>query len=462
VLYHHYIVRFVRSFAVTWAEEATGIKEKRIVMEFTNSREIFAKTLNLIPGGVNSPARAFGAVGGNPLVIERGKGSRLYDVDGNEFIDYVLSWGPMIVGHAHPAVVEAVEEKIKHGLGFGAPSRGETEMAQLLIDTTPSLDKVRLVSSGTEATSSAIRLARGYTGRNKIIKFRGCYHGHVDSLLVAAGSAAATFGVPNSPGITAGCAADTRVLEYNDSEGIKAVFSKFGNEIAGVIVEPVAGNMGNIPGKPEFLQTVRDESSEAGAILIFDEVMSGYRVALGSAQARYKILPDLTTLGKVIGGGLPVAAYGGKAEIMDAVMPAGKVFQAGTLSGNPIAITSGLTTLGIVTETENFHRNLEAKTVRLAKGLENAARSAGIPAIAQTCGGMFTLFFNDPQDNEITNWEAAARCNEKLFARYFWGMIERGIYLPCSQFESNFTSSAHTDQDIDRTIEAAKEVFAGF
>ncbi|MBR2693801.1 MAG: glutamate-1-semialdehyde 2,1-aminomutase [Thermoguttaceae bacterium] len=431
-------------------------------MNFTASRAIFAKTENLIPGGVNSPARAFGAVGGNPLVIDRGSGSKIYDADGNEFIDYVLSWGPLIVGHAHPAVIDAVGRAVKDGLGFGAPTRGETEIAELLIALSPSLEKVRLVSSGTEATSSAIRLARGYTGRDKIVKFRGCYHGHVDSLLVAAGSAAATFGVPNSPGITPGCAADTIVLEYNDADGVKEAFSRCGREIAGVIVEPVAGNMGVVPGKPEFLQTLRDETRAAGAVLIFDEVMSGLRVALGSAQSRYGITPDLSTFGKVIGGGLPVAAYGGKAEIMNAVIPVGKVFQAGTLSGNPVAVAAGLATLKILAETKNFHADLEEKTARLARGLEEAARRAGVTAVAQKCGAMFTLFFNDPADREVTDWPSAARCDEKLFARYFWGMIERGVYLPCSQFEANFTSSAHTDEDIERTIAAADDLFASF
>ena len=431
-------------------------------MNFTTSRAIFAKTEKLIPGGVNSPARAFGAVGGNPLIIDRGAGSKIYDADGNEFIDYVLSWGPLIAGHAHPAVIEAVGRAVREGLGFGAPTRGETEIAELLIALSPSLEKVRLLSSGTEATSSAIRLARGYTGRDKIVKFRGCYHGHVDSLLVAAGSAAATFGVPNSPGITAGCAADTLVLEYNDSEGVKDAFSRWGKEIAGVIVEPVAGNMGVVPGTPEFLGTLREATRAAGSVLIFDEVMSGLRVALGSAQARYGITPDLSTFGKVIGGGLPVAAYGGKAEIMDAVIPVGKVFQAGTLSGNPVAVAAGLATLKILAGTENFHADLEAKTTRLAEGLEEAARRAGITATAQKCGAMFTLFFNDPADRGVTDWQSAARCDEKLFARYFWGMIERGIYLPCSQFEANFTLSAHTDGDIDRTLDASRELFASF
>ena len=431
-------------------------------MNFTASRAIFAKTEHLIPGGVNSPARAFGAVGGNPLVIDRGAGSKIYDADGNEFIDYVLSWGPLIAGHAHPAVVEAVARAVERGLGFGAPTRGETEIAELLIALSPSLEKVRLVSSGTEATSSAIRLARGFTGRDKIVKFRGCYHGHVDSLLVAAGSAAATFGVPNSPGVTAGCAADTLVLEYNDVDGVKDAFARYGREIAGVIVEPVAGNMGVIPGKPEFLQTLREATRAAGSILIFDEVMSGFRVALGGAQSCCGITPDLSTFGKVIGGGLPVAAYGGKAEIMNAVIPVGKVFQAGTLSGNPVAVAAGLATLKILAETENFHADLEKKTARLAEGLEEAARRAGITATAQKCGAMFTLFFNDPADREVTDWPSAARCDEKLFARYFWGMIERGVYLPCSQFEANFTSSAHTDDDIGRTIDAARDLFASF
>lgn len=429
-------------------------------MNHQRSGELFRRAKELIPGGVNSPARAFGAVGGQPLMIDRAEGAYLYDVDGNRLIDYVLSWGPMILGHAHPAVTDALEKAIRKGTSYGAPTQNENRIAELVIQTVPSIEKVRLVNSGTEATSSAIRLARGFTGRDKIVKFRGCYHGHVDSLLVAAGSAAATLGVPDSPGVTAGTAADTLLLDYNDPAGVRAAFDRFGSEIAGVIVEPVAGNMGCVPGTPEFLTALREVTSQSGSVLIFDEVMSGFRVALGGAQALLGITPDLTTLGKVIGGGLPVGAYGGKREIMDAVIPVGKVFQAGTLSGNPLATAAGIAALSILAEDDSFYPTLEAATKRLAEGLADAARDAGIRATAQYCGGMFTLFFNAEQDAVISDWSSSSRCDGRLFARYFWGMIDQGVYLPCSPFETNFTSSAHSDGIIDETLAAARRVFA--
>lgn len=428
-------------------------------MKFTESQKVIEETKKWVPGGVNSPARAFGAVGGNPIVMAMGEGSKIFDIDENSYVDYVLSWGPLVLGHNHPRVRTAVETALCRGTGYGAPTPSEMTMGRLLCGAVPSVEMVRMVNSGTEATSSAIRLARGYTGRDKIVKFRGCYHGHVDSLLVAAGSAAATFGVPNSPGITAGTAADTLVLEYNDTEGVKEAFEKYGSEIAGVIVEPVAGNMGCVPGKPEFLAELRRVCTDSGAVLIFDEVMSGFRVAFGGAQEKYGITPDLTTLGKVVGGGLPVGAYGGKREIMEHVIPLGKVFQAGTLSGNPVTLAAGISTLNLIRETKNFYPDLEAKTKRLADGLADAAKEAGIPAVAQSCGGMFTLFFNDKRDTEVADWGGASRCNEKLYAKYFWGMIEEGIYLPCSQFETNFTSSAHSEEDICKTLDAARKVF---
>ena len=428
-------------------------------MNHQRSSELFRRAQELMPGGVNSPARAFGAVGGSPVVIERAESAYLYDVDGNRYIDYVLSWGPMILGHIHPAVTEALEKAIRTGTSYGAPTESENLIAELVVRMVPSVEKVRLVNSGTEATSSAIRLARGYTGRDKIVKFRGCYHGHVDSLLVAAGSAAATLGVPNSPGITRGTAADTLLLDYNDLDGVRLAFDRFGSEIAGVIVEPVAGNMGCVPGTPEFLAELRNCCNRSGSVLIFDEVMSGFRVARGGAQERYGITPDLTTLGKVIGGGLSVGAYGGRREIMDAVIPDGKVFQAGTLSGNPLATAAGIATLSILAKDDEFYSKLETSTSRLAMGLEAAARNAGIRAVAQYCGGMFTLFFNAQTDPSVTSWDSASRCDEKLFAKYFWGMMDKGVYLPCSQFETNFTSSAHTDALIDETLAAAEQVF---
>ncbi len=359
----------------------------------------------------------------------------------------------MILGHNHPAVVEAVEAALRRGTSFGAPTLAENKLAELVVEAVPSVEKVRLVNSGTEATMSAIRLARGYTGRPMIVKFAGCYHGHVDSLLVAAGSSAATLGVPNSPGVTEGALRDTLVLQYNDVEAVEEAFAKHGSRIAGVIVEPVVGNMGCVRGSGEFHEALREVTYKHGALLIFDEVMTGFRVAYGGAQSLLGIEPDLTTLGKIIGGGLPVGAYGGRAEIMDHVLPAGKVFQAGTLSGNPLATAAGIATLKTLRDASPYDR-LEQLSSRLAIGLETAAKQAGVPAQLGRCGSMMTLFFSD---GPVTDWTTAARCDTRRFARYFWAMIERGVYMPCSQYEALFVSTAHTDADIDATIKEASE-----
>jgi glutamate-1-semialdehyde 2,1-aminomutase len=425
-------------------------------MQRFNSKQIMEQANRLIPGGVNSPARAFGAVGGTAIVMARGEGATLLDVDGNRYIDYVLSWGPMILGHSHPVVAESLQKAVRDGTSFGTPTRNENRLAELIIDAMPSVEMVRLVNSGTEATMSAIRLARGYTGRNRIIKFSGNYHGHVDSLLVAAGSAAATLSVPNSPGVTPGTAADTIILPYNNPVAVSETFDRFGNEIAAVIVEPVAGNMGCVIGTSDFLQTLRRETEKHGAVLIFDEVMCGFRVGYGGAQQRFGILPDLTTLGKVIGGGLPVGAYGGKAEIMRHVLPVGKVFQAGTLSGNPLATAAGIATLEVLRETQPYEQ-LEQRMNRLATGLLKAAKQHNIPANVACCGSMMTLFFT-PQP--VVDWNTAATCDTKRFARYFWSLADTGIYMPCSQFEAFFLSVVHTDAMITETIAAAERFFS--
>ncbi len=416
----------------------------------------FAEAQKLIPGGVNSPARAFGGVGGSPLIIDRGIGAYLYDIDGNQLIDFIGSWGPHILGHQHPAVLAAVEETLKKGTSFGAPTKLETELAQVVVDAVPSVEKVRMVSSGTEATMSAIRLARGFTGRDRIIKFAGCYHGHVDSLLVQAGSGALTLGVPSSPGVPQGCTADTTVLEYNNTQQLSDTLEKIGSEVAAIILEPVVGNMGCVPPEDGFLEACRELCTKHGVVLIFDEVMTGFRVAYGGAQERFGVTPDLTTLGKIVGGGMPVGAYGGRAEIMDTVSPVGPVYQAGTLSGNPLAMACGLATLKQLRD-ENPYAKLEVLTMHLCDALSRAAQAAGIEHSIGQVGSMFTLFFNPER---VVSFTQSEKNNTDRFAKYFWGMMDRGVYLPCSQFEANFVSTAHSDEDLKKTIDAATEVLS--
>lgn len=409
-----------------------------------------------MPGGVNSPARAFGAVGGKPLFISNAKGPFLNDLDGNQLIDYIGSWGPMILGHAHPQVIEAIQQAATKGTSYGAPTEAETELAELVVAAVPSIEKLRLVSSGTEATMSAIRLARGATGRDKVIKFSGNYHGHVDSLLVAAGSAAATLGVPDSPGVTKGTGGDTLVLNFNDIEQLAQTFDQFGDQIACVILEPVVGNMGCVPPVAGFLEKARELCTKSGAVLIFDEVMTGFRVAYGGAQERFGVTPDLTTLGKIVGGGLPLGVYGGRADLMDQMLPAGKVFQAGTLSGNPLATAAGSATLRLLRD-ESPYDYLEEQGERLGNGLAAAADKAGLKTQLQRVGSMMTLFFND---SPVKNWDDAAKCNKEMFGAYFWGLIREGVYMPCSQYEALFFSREHTPELIDQTIDAATRVLA--
>lgn len=419
----------------------------------SRSEQAFERAAQLIPGGVNSPARAFGAVGGKPPFIDRGEKACLYDIDGNRYIDYVGSWGPLILGHCHPRVVDAVEKALHRGASFGAPTEMETRLAELIIEAVPSVDMVRMVNSGTEASMSAIRLARGYTGRDVIIKFAGCYHGHVDSLLVSAGSSATTLGVPNSPGVTQGTIQSTLLLRYNDVAGLEEAFAEKGDAIAGAILEPVVGNMGLVEPKPEFLQALRSLTENHGSLLIYDEVMTGFRLAYGGAQELYRQAPDLTVFGKIVGGGLPVGAYGGRAEIMKEVMPAGPVFQAGTLSGNPLAMAAGIATLEELKENPPYDR-LEQMGQRLAEGIDHVVTEADIPHTLARVGSMWTLFFNP---DRVTDYDVSSRNDTQRYGRFFWAMLDRGIYLPCSQFEAAFLSSAHTDDDIDKTIESAKE-----
>jgi len=418
---------------------------------------LFTEACKVIPGGVNSPVRAFRGVGGEPIFFEKASGPHAWSADGRKFIDYVGSWGPMILGHADSAVIRAVQETVPNGLSFGAPTAIETVVARRIIELVPSIELVRMVSSGTEATMSAIRLARGYTGRSRIIKFEGCYHGHSDSLLVKAGSGALTLGVPTSPGVPAELAAYTTTLTYNDAAQVRAAFAEFGGEVACVIVEPVAGNMNCIPPVPGFLESLREECTRHGAVLIFDEVMTGFRVALGGAQQLYGIRPDLTTLGKIVGGGMPVGAFGGRREIMEHIAPLGPVYQAGTLSGNPVAMAAGLATLDGLS-VPGFHDKLAATTDRLVKGLKEAARAAGIPFTTNHVCGMFGLFFS--ASDKVTTFAEATACDVEMFKRFFHGMLDEGVYLAPSAFEAGFVSAAHGDREIDATIAAAERVFS--
>lgn len=422
----------------------------------SSNQTLFEKSQQLIPGGVNSPVRAFRSVGGTPIFFKKGAGSKLWDADGKEYIDYINSWGPMIVGHAHPEVTKAVQEVAANSLSFGAPTGLELEMAELINKLVPSMEQVRLVSSGTEATMSAIRVARGFTGRNKLVKFEGCYHGHSDALLVKAGSGLLTFGEPSSAGVPAEVAAHTLTLEYNNVPALKELFGQIGNEIACVIIEPVVGNMNLIVPTQEFLQTLRELCTQHGAVLIFDEVMTGFRVHLGGAQALYNIKPDMTTLGKVIGGGLPVGAFGGRKDIMNCLAPLGAVYQAGTLSGNPVAVTAGLATLKLI-QAPDFHKNLTAQTKKLMDGLVAAAKEAGVVFSAQNVGGMFGLYFSEKCP---ASFAEIMQSNKEQFNQFFHAMLEAGVYLGPSAFEAGFVSAAHTDEDISATIAAAKKAFA--
>lgn len=417
---------------------------------------LFEKSQQLIPGGVNSPVRAFRSVGGTPVFFKKGLGSKLWDVDGKEYIDYINSWGPMIVGHAHPVVIKAVQEVAENSLSFGAPTGLELEMAELINKLVPSMEQVRLVSSGTEATMSAIRVARGFTGRSKLVKFEGCYHGHSDALLVKAGSGLLTFGEPDSAGVPAEVAAHTLTLEYNNTQALKDLFSKMGDEIACVIIEPVVGNMNLVVPHMDFLQTLRELCTKHGAVLIFDEVMTGFRVHLGGAQALYNIKPDMTTLGKVIGGGLPVGAFGGRKDIMSCLAPLGKVYQAGTLSGNPVAVTAGLKTLELI-QAPDFHAKLTAQTKKLVDGLIEAAKEAGVIFNAQSVGGMFGLYFCEKCP---ASFHEVMQSNKEHFNKFFHSMLDSGIYLGPSAFEAGFVSAAHSDADIAFTVAAAKKAFA--
>jgi glutamate-1-semialdehyde 2,1-aminomutase len=423
------------------------------MLQFRRSKKLFKKSAGLIPGGVNSPVRAFKAVGGDPLFISRAKGSRIFDVDGNSLIDYVLSWGPMILGHAHPAVVKALKKAVDNGTSFGAPTALEVELAELVLKVYPSMDKIRMVNSGTEATMSAIRVARGFTGREKIIKFEGCYHGHADGLLVKAGSGAATFGVPDSPGVPKSYAKNTITLPFNDISVVRRTIEKEWRTIACVILEPVVGNMGCVLPKNGFLESLRRLTKKYGIVLIFDEVMTGFRVSFGGAQAYYGIDPDMTCLGKVIGGGLPVGAYGGKKEIMSMVSPEGPVYQAGTLSGNPLAMTAGIETIKELSR-KGVYGRIEAKSLMLEEGLVDAAGRAGVKARFYRAGSMFCTYFTD---KEVYDYATAKTSDTTKFARFFCGMLQRGINLAPSQFEAGFMSLAHTDKDIRNTVKAAYE-----
>ncbi len=427
-------------------------------MTTSHNQELFDQSQRIIPGGVNSPVRAFKSVGGTPLFFKRGQGAYVWDADDKKYIDYVGSWGPMIVGHCHTEVVKAVQDAAAQGLGFGAPTAAELEMAELLTRLVPSMEMVRLVSSGTEATMTAIRLARGFTGRSRIIKFEGCYHGHSDGLLVKAGSGALTFGQPSSSGVPSEIASLTTVLNYNDVAGLEKTFAEMGNTIAAVIVEPVAGNMNLIMPKPEFLAALRKLCTAHGAVLILDEVMTGFRVSLQGAQGYFGITPDLTTLGKVMGGGLPAAAFGGRRDIMQCLAPLGAVYQAGTLSGNPIAVAAGMATLKLVQE-QGFYERLANKAKQLTEGLSASAKNHGVKFCAQSVGGMFGLYFSESLP---TSYAEVMACNAKAFNRFFHEMIDAGVYLAPSAFEAGFVSAAHSEADIAATIAAADKIFAAW
>lgn len=424
-------------------------------MNTTRSIQLFKEAQKSIPGGVNSPVRAFKSVGADPLFIKRAAGSRIYDEDNNDFIDYVGSWGPMILGHCHPKVAEAIKAAVDNGCSFGAPTELEITLAEMVINAVPSIEMVRMVSSGTEATMSAIRLARGYTGRDKILKFSGCYHGHSDALLVKAGSGAATFGVPDSPGVPKDFAKHTLTADFNSLDSVKRLVAENSGAISCIIVEPVAGNMGTVPPVEGFLQGLRELCTNEGIILIFDEVMSGFRVAYGGAQELYGVTPDMTTLGKIIGGGLPVGAFGGKKDIMRMLSPSGGVYQAGTLSGNPLAMTAGIETLKLL-QADGFYRRLEEKSSFVADGIAKAAKDAGFPLYSTRVGSMFCAFFTQVP---VYDWKTAANCDTKAFASYFRAMLEEGVYLAPSQFETAFVSIAHSESDLEKTVAAARKCF---
>jgi len=421
------------------------------------SKKSFAEAQNFIPGGVNSPVRAFGAVGGTPIFIKSGSGCYLTDIDSNKYVDYIGSWGPLILGHADPRVVKRINEAVANGTSYGAPTQLEVKLAQLIKEAMPSIEKIRMVNSGTEATMSAIRLARGFTNRDAVIKFEGCYHGHVDSLLIQAGSGATTLGMPTSPGIPQDFVKHTISLPYNDIDAVNEVCSKRGKDIACIIVEAVAGNMGVVPPKKNYLEGLREITKKHGIVLIFDEVMTGFRVAHGGVQSLYNITPDLTTLGKIIGGGLPVGAYGGKKEIMDSISPVGPVYQAGTLSGNPVAMTAGIATLEILRD-NNVYKVLEEKSKRLAVGMEKACKDAKVSTCHTRIGSMLCTFFTG---QPVTDYATAKKCDTKRYAKFFHGMLERGFYFAPSQFEAAFVSTAHGIKEIDATIDAFKDVLRG-